>query len=380
MTSSCSRSRGHRAELAHGLADGGEAGADVAGGHHVVPADDGDVVGDGLAALLQPRHDREGELVVGAHERVGVEVAGEEALREPGAVGLAELDAHRLGRGGTGPALVGLREAEVAVADVRAGVGVADEEQPTAAVVQQVQRQGAGALGVLRADRLDALVRIARDEQQRLGALQRPDGGLGDRRGAQHREAVDAGRELPHRPGEVGLAAGEHEDHALPELGRPGLEAHQQLGVVGTGELGKDQAVRLVVADGEAARGAQRHVVQLLRGGQHLDLGPVGDGGGALQDPRDRRDGDARERGDRVDRRAGALLWRRCHGPALSVESAYKIGLGECAPGDRCRARGPAGRISPTRRGPFGGAAATARRTMGAATWPGPLRVGRASD
>ena len=212
---------------------------------------------------------------------------------------------------------------------------------------EQVQRQGAGALGVLRADRLDALAGVARDEQQRLGALQRPDGGLGDRRGAQHRQAVDAGRELPHRPGEVGLAAGEHEDHALPELGRPGLEAHQQLGVVGTGELGKDQAVRLVVADGEAARGAQRHVVELLRGGEHLDPGPVGDGGGALQDPRDRRDGDTRERGDRVDRRAGALPWRRCHGPALSVESAYIIGPRRVCTGERCRARGPAGRISP---------------------------------
>ena len=239
-----------------------------------------------------------------------------------------------------------------------------------AAVVQQVQRQGASALGVLRADRLDALAGVARDEQQRLGALQCPDGGLGDRCGPQHRQAVDAGRELPHRPGEVGLAVGEHEDHALPELRGPGLEAHQQLGVVGTGELGKDQAVRLVVADREAARGAQRHVVQLLGGGEHLDPGPVGDGGGALQDPRDRRDGDTRERGDRVDRRAGALLRRRCHGPALSVESAYKIGLGESAPVDRFRARGAGGRVS--RRAGTG----ASRCRSGAS----PRRVGRASD
>ena len=207
------------------------------------------------------------------------------ALGDPGAVRLTEGDAQRLGRRLAEPALVGLREPEVAVADVGAQAGVADEQQPAPAVVEQVQRQGTGALGVLRADRLDPFPGVPRDEQEWLRALQRLDGGLGDRGGAQHRQSVDAGRELPHGPGEIGLAAGEHEDHALPELGRPGLEAHQQLGVVGAGQLGKDQAVRLVVADREAARRAQRHVVQLLRGGEHFHPGAVGDRSGALQDP-----------------------------------------------------------------------------------------------
>src|SRR3954467_9412770 len=107
---------GHGAELAHRLTDGGEPGADVTGGHHVVPADDGDVPGDVPAALLQPGHDRQRELVVGTHQRVGPDLPGEEPLGEPGAVRLAEGDAQRLGRGLAEPAPVGLCEPEVAVA------------------------------------------------------------------------------------------------------------------------------------------------------------------------------------------------------------------------------------------------------------------------
>ena len=63
-------------------------------------------------------------------------------------------------------------------------------------------------------------------------------------------------------------------DDALAELGRPRLEAHEQLGVVGAGELGQHQAVGLVVADGEAAGGAERHVVELLDGVEDLLRGP----------------------------------------------------------------------------------------------------------
>src|SRR4051794_409582 len=66
------------AELVHRLADGGQAGAHVACGHDVVPADDRDVVRDGDAAVGKALHDGEGELVVAAHEGVGGEVTGEQ--------------------------------------------------------------------------------------------------------------------------------------------------------------------------------------------------------------------------------------------------------------------------------------------------------------
>src|SRR3954451_22681861 len=167
--------RGHRAEVPHRLTDRGQARADVAGRHHVVPADDGDVAGNVRAALLQPRHDRQGELVVGAHQGVGVDLSGEDALGEPGAVRLPEGDPQRIGRRLAEAAVVGLREPQVAVADIRAGAGGADEQQPAPAMVQHVQRQGTGAGGVLRADRLHAIAGVPGDEQQRLGSLQRPD-------------------------------------------------------------------------------------------------------------------------------------------------------------------------------------------------------------
>ena len=121
---------GQRAELAHRLAHGGQAGAHVAGGHDVVPADDGDVVGHGARRRPAAGHDRQGELVVGADERVGVEA------RRRGSGRRRPCRRSRGTRTRTGSAAarprarVGGDEAVVAVADVGGGVGVTDEEQP----------------------------------------------------------------------------------------------------------------------------------------------------------------------------------------------------------------------------------------------------------
>ena len=82
---------------------------------------------------------------------------------------------------------------------------------------------------------------------------------------------VDPGGELAHGPGEVGLALGEQQHDALAVARPRGVsKPDEQLGVVGAGELGQDQAVRLVLAHGQAAGRAQRHVVELLDGVEHL--------------------------------------------------------------------------------------------------------------
>ena len=110
----------------------------------------------------------------------------------------------------------------------------------------------------------------AGDDDDRLPAAQGPrDGGRHGGR-AEHGDGVDAGGEVADGAGEVGLAVGEHQRDALAELGGSGLEAHQQLGVVGTGELGQHQPVGLVVPHGEAAGGAERHVVEGVDGVEHL--------------------------------------------------------------------------------------------------------------
>ena len=82
---------------------------------------------------------------------------------------------------------------------------------------------------------------------------------------AEHRDAVDPGGEGAHGAVAVLLGAGEHEHDALLELGGPGLEADEQLGVVGAGQLGQHQAVGVVVAHGQAAGGAGGQVVELRR-------------------------------------------------------------------------------------------------------------------
>ena len=292
---------GERTELVDRLAHRRQAWADVPRGHDVVPADDGDITRHVDSAVLQPVHDRQCELVVGADEGVGGE-PGEDPVGEGGAVGLLERDARGLGRR-QARGLVGSDEAVVPVADVGSDVGVADEEQPAAPVLEEVAHELLGAVHVLGADGLDPGVLVPGDEHHRLAAVQRHDNAVRDRRGAQHRQSVDAGGQLPYCPGKVLLALRQEQDDALAVLGGAGLEAEQELGVVRPGELGQDESVGLVVAHGQAAGGAEGHVVQLLDSRQDLLASAVGDRGRALQHPGDGGDGDAGELGDGVDRR-----------------------------------------------------------------------------
>ena len=118
------------------------------------------------------------------------------------------------------------------------------------------------------------------------------------------------------------LALGEHQHDALAELGGPGLEAEEQLGVVGAGELGQHQAVRLVVAHGQAAGGARGHVVELLDGVEDLAARVRSETAvEPLQHPRDGGDGDAGELGDGVDRRSRLRPARLPSGPPSSLKA-----------------------------------------------------------
>ena len=85
------------------------------------------------AGVLQAAHDRQGELVVGADEGVGLDLAGEDAVGDGLALPLAEGDADGRGRLEP-PGPVGGDEAGVALVDVGGRLGVTDEDEPGAAV------------------------------------------------------------------------------------------------------------------------------------------------------------------------------------------------------------------------------------------------------
>ena len=89
------------------------------------------------AAVGEPGHHGQGELVVAADQGVGGELAGEQPLGDGGAVALAELGAHRLGRRSGRASSVGGDEALVALEEVGGGVGVTDEAQVGAAVLDE---------------------------------------------------------------------------------------------------------------------------------------------------------------------------------------------------------------------------------------------------
>src|SRR6478735_7951516 len=165
-----------------------------------------------------------------------------------------------------------IARASSSLAQTRASASSSPARMRSATASPSPSRNGTrtGAAGVLGADALDALLGRARDDDDGLLAVQGP--GDGGRHGgrAEHGDGVDAGGELAHGASEVGLAVGEHQGDALAELGGPRLEAHEQLGVVGTGELRQHETVCLVVAYGEAAGGAERHVVELLDGVEDL--------------------------------------------------------------------------------------------------------------
>src|SRR5512144_1706280 len=89
-------------ELAHRLPDRGQTG--VAGGHDVVPAGDAHLAGDVDVVGAELAQHPEGELVVGADERVGEARAdrraddlGARGLTEEGGVALLEPDARMTG-------------------------------------------------------------------------------------------------------------------------------------------------------------------------------------------------------------------------------------------------------------------------------------------
>src|SRR4051794_14391809 len=162
----CQPVGGEGAELLHRLAHRRQRRADVAGGHDVVPAGDGDVPRDVDPAVDQaahggpgqlvaaadealgrqpPReeplghpppaaqaaHGGQGQLVVAADEAVGRQPAGEEPFGDPRAGLLARLDRHRRCRlEAEGP--VRGDESLVALEQVDGGLDVAHEEEPAA--------------------------------------------------------------------------------------------------------------------------------------------------------------------------------------------------------------------------------------------------------
>ncbi len=136
---------GGGAELPEGLAHGGEGGAGVAGGHDVVPAGDGDVLGDPQPELLGGQDHAERDLVVGAHHHVGF---GSQQ-RETGFV--AAFDRVRaLDRPRHRDAVVaeGAGHGRPALADV-ALVVAAGQRERAVAVGDQVHGQLLGGVGIL---------------------------------------------------------------------------------------------------------------------------------------------------------------------------------------------------------------------------------------
>ena len=140
-------------------------------------------------------------------------------------------------------------------------------------------------------------------------------------------------------------------------------KAHQEGGVVGTGQLRQHQPMGLVVAHGQAAGCGQRHVIGFLgRVEDALAGGLGGDRRGALQHAGDGGDGDAGTLGDGVDRRPVRVRCTGRHRSAslLIVESAYICH--DHATGPRRNARGE-GR-KPARRGVLGPAEPAGRSAL----------------
>ena len=300
---------GEHSQLVDRLAHRRHAGAHVPRGHDVVPAHDGDVARHVSAGVLQPGHDREGELVVGADESVGLEFSRQDAVGDRHTFALAEGHPDRLGRNETAGGVRG-DEAGIPLADVGGRVGVTDVEQARPPVVEHVSGELLGAVDVLGRDALGAVGvghalgrRTGNDDNGFATAKSASEGRRHGSR-AEHGDGIDSRREVADDAREVALAVREQQDDALAEVGGAGLKAHEQLGVVRTGELREDEPVGLVMAHGEASRGAQRHVVEGLDRLEHLLAGGLGDDRPALQDPRDGRDRHSRLLGDGVDRRA----------------------------------------------------------------------------
>ena len=195
------------------------------------------------------------------------------------------------------------REAGIPAGNVGAGVGISEEEQRAAPVLEEVGGELLGARGVLGGEAVDHLAGLAGQGEQRLGRRELGNGGVVEV-GAEDGDRVDARHELADGAARVGLALRDDDDDAESEFGGAGLEAHEQLGVVGAAEFGKDETEQFVARDGEAAGGAEGHVVELVGGGEDALPGALGDGARALEDARDGGDGDPGGGGDGVDRRA----------------------------------------------------------------------------
>ena len=219
---------GHPAELAGRLAHGRQARHHVAGGHDVVPADDGQVVRDEDAVLPEPPHHRERELVVGADQAVDLDPAAQDLLGHlhPGALDQGDPQWRSAQR--QPGRRVRVAEAGVPLGDVRGRLRVADEDQVPPAVLEQVGRQAGRAGAVL--GRHGVAARHPRPAQRhhRPGAAQRlhhpvGDGPLGDD------EPVDVGSQATDGLHHVRAAPGDQQHHVLAQLRGRRLQAQHEL-------------------------------------------------------------------------------------------------------------------------------------------------------
>ena len=291
---------GHPAELAGRLAHGGQARHDVAGGDHVVPADDGQVVRDEHAVLPQPTHHRERELVVGADQAVDLDAAAQDLLGHLDPGSLDQRHPQRRPAQRQPGRRVRVPEAGVPVGDVRRGLRVTDEHQVPPAVLEQVGGQPGRAGGVLGGHGVAPRHPCPAQRHHRPGAAQRlhdgvRDGALGDD------QAVDVCRQVADRLRHVRAAPGDQQHHVLAQLRGRRLQTQHELGVVRAVQVGQHHAERLAPAVGHQPRASHRAVGQVTGGGQHPRVGLGGAGRRTPQHAGHGGGGDAGPAGDVVD-------------------------------------------------------------------------------
>ncbi len=208
---------GKPAELTDRLAHSRQTRGDVPGGRDVIPAHDGQVIGQANTVVLQASHDGQCDLVVAADESVELDTAPQDLLRdlEPGTLDQGHpqrwtTDGY-LGRG--------MRHTKpcVSLGHVPRGVGVADEHQMGTSMLEEMRCEHGRALEVLGPHRVAASHVLPREQHDGQGVGQ----GVGNR--VRHRvgsddQAVDALGQLTNCFGGIRPTLDHDDDDAMTQL------------------------------------------------------------------------------------------------------------------------------------------------------------------
>ena len=290
---------------------------DQVGDVHVVVADHRDVVGDAEPALAQPFHEPQGELVVGAEDRLRPLAGAAREGRVHRALALVGIelgqvdDADRRVRVHVGLD-EGVAQAFVASADLFDGEGAGHEGDPFVAETDEVAPGGQASRVVVHADTAPHLLRdvaaVQGDpsdpllaEPQQVGQVvvdRHHHRARGPLLGQQPEVAV-----LPLR-----RLRGVEQDDRQAQFGGLVLHAAGHLGEEGVGHVQDQEPHGLAAAGAQVAPGGVAHVVELGDGGFDLGPGRLGDPLRTVEHVRHGPGGDPSVFGDLGDPR-GASRW-----------------------------------------------------------------------